>query len=132
MHQRKNINELKSRYKKSTSLPVKEDNSLRQNHPLIVFTRIATGIKLVLVCLMLFAIIGAIIIYTTDLTWAHPLLQIWLILGAVVGIIWAVYIGKKVDLADVAYRAKSSEDVDEIYNENQKRKNLDLGEGGQL
>lgn len=119
----KDLNKIKEKYRKKVSQ--NGDNSLSKNHPVILMVKFFTWIKLALFPVVVFIILGAIIIYNSDLKWSDTFMIIWLIAGGIAGVVFATYVSSKVELEDIAFRLESSGDISELTKpkENKDEKN---------
>ena len=103
----------RNRYNQKKDFP---DNSLPENHPLLYVRRVFKFINLVVLFVFLSIILGAIVIYTTTLTWSDPLMLLFPIAGVITGCYFAVRILKSPRYQDFDLRAKSSADISELTN----------------
>lgn len=120
---RKDPNFNKELFKKYYKKKIKtDDGSLPKNHILIIYVKIITALKLLFVTELVFAIIGAVIIYNSNLTWSDWQLKGLLIVGLFVGFILIYFITRNRDLDDLVGGEYQSHDIDDIILKEQENK----------
>ncbi|MBK7130232.1 MAG: hypothetical protein IPM74_16300 [Crocinitomicaceae bacterium] len=96
------------------------DDSLPEDHPVILLD---TGLKFLhITILFVFAsvILGAIVIYTTSLTWSDPVMILFPIAGVIAGSYFAIRILRSLKHKDFDHKLKSSADISELTKDKEK------------
>lgn len=107
------LNKVKEKNKKEKS-GKKQGAIARKKHPMNLIVNFFTWIQLALFPFGIFIVLGAVIIYNSDLKWSDPIMIVLLIAGGIAGVVFATFIGSRVDLDDIAFRTESSADISEL------------------
>jgi hypothetical protein len=90
-----------------------DDNSLSDNHPLMLFAKAKSWIKLFLFPVALAVLASGIIISNSSYRWDDALIVIILIVGGLLGMVFATRMGNKHGLIEIDARLMETPDIDE-------------------
>lgn len=96
------------------------DDSLPEDHPVILLDKGLKFLHITVLFVFVSVILGAIVIYTTSLTWSDPVMILFPIAGVVTGAYFAVRILRSPKHKDFNHKLKSSADISELTKDKDK------------